>query len=45
MPLGRHAEQGLSVPADKRSAPDVVTMPSEDDAPPLNFRAEMNPEM
>jgi hypothetical protein len=23
----------------------MVTMPSEDDAPPFNFRAEMNPEM
>jgi hypothetical protein len=45
MPLGRPAEQSLCVLADKRSAPDMVTMPREDDAPPLNFRAEMNPEM
>jgi hypothetical protein len=33
------------VPADKRYAPDMVTMPSKNDAPPFNFRAEMNPEM
>jgi len=32
MLLGRHAEQSLGVPADKRSTPDMVTMPREDDA-------------
>jgi len=45
MPLGIHAEQNLGVPADKRSAPDMVRMPSKDDAPPFNFRAEMYSEM
>jgi hypothetical protein len=45
MSLDLHAEQSLGVPADNRSAPGIVTMPSEDDAPPFNFRAEMNPEM
>jgi len=45
MSLDNHVEQSLGVSADRRSAPDMVTAPSEDDAPPFNFRAEMNPEL
>jgi hypothetical protein len=45
MSLDRRVEQSQGVSAEKRQAPDMVTMPSEDDAPPVNFRAEMNPEM
>jgi hypothetical protein len=41
----RHAEQSFSVPANKRSAPGMVTMSSEDDAPTFNFRAGMKPDM
>jgi len=33
------------VPAEKRPAQDMVTAPSEDHAPPFNFRAETTPEM
>jgi hypothetical protein len=45
MSLDRRVKQSLGVPADERSAPDIVTMPSEDDAPPYNFSVEMNAEM
>jgi hypothetical protein len=45
MSLDRRVKQSLGVLAGRRSAPDMVTMPSEGDAPPFNFRAEMDPEM
>jgi hypothetical protein len=45
MSLNQQAEFFLDLSAGKRSMPVMVTMPSEDDAPPFNFRDEMNPDM
>jgi hypothetical protein len=45
MSLNRQADIFFDLPTDKRSAPVMVTMPSEADAPPFNFRAEMNLDM